>query len=293
MFSLVSLTSNAYYIDSPSKIGIVKTGPDQVVLIDSGNNKDAGKRALKILDAQGWQLQAVYNTHFHADHIGGNRLLQERTGCAVYAPGAEQVFVSHPELEPSFLYGAAPPKPLQNRFLLAEASDAQVLTDDALPANLTALPLTGHTPCMTGFLTSDGVLYAADSLCGETALSKYRVFYLHDVAGYLATLDRLEEIGADWFVPSHAPASQDIGPLIRLNREAIDEIAGCICQLCREPLWFDELLAKLFYQYQLKMDMTQYALVGSAVHAYLAWLMELGRITADCSERGLRWKKAD
>ena len=109
MFSLVSLTSNAYYIDSPSKIGIVKTGPDQVVLIDSGNNKDAGKRALKILDAQGWQLQAVYNTHFHADHIGGNRLLQERTGCAVYAPGAEQVFVSHPELEPSFLYGAAPP----------------------------------------------------------------------------------------------------------------------------------------------------------------------------------------
>lgn len=289
MFDLVALTDTAYVIECPSQIGVVKVAPDEVVLIDSGNNKDAGKRILKILDGQGWRLHAVYNTHFHADHIGGNRLLQERTGCAIYAPGAEQVFVTNPELEPAFLYGAAPPKALRNRFLLAEESDAKTLTPSDLPDGLTAVPLPGHTPCMTGFLTSDGVLYAADSVCGETALKKYHVFYLYAVAPYLETLDKLETISAQWYVPSHAPAAQQLSSLIRLNREVIEEICDFLCQACREPKTFDELLADVFARYCLTMDMTQYALVGSAVRAYLAYLTEKDRITPQADGPRLVW----
>ncbi len=292
MFDLVPLTDTAYVIECPSQIGVVKVAPDEVVLIDSGNNKDAGKRILKILDGQGWRLRAVYNTHFHADHIGGNRLLQERTGCAIYAPGAEQVFVTNPELEPAFLYGAAPPKALRNRFLLAEESEAQTLKPSDLPDGLTAVPLPGHTPCMTGFLTNDGVFYAADSVCGETALKKYHVFYLYAVAPYLETLDKLESIPAQWYVPSHAPAARQLSGLIRLNREAIEEICDFLCETCREPQTFDELLADVFAHYCLTMDMTQYALVGSAVRAYLAYLTEKGRIAPQADGPRLVWHTA-
>lgn len=51
--------------------------------------KDAGRKVQKILEAQGWKLTAIINTHSNADHIGGNTLLQNRLNCAVYSTPME------------------------------------------------------------------------------------------------------------------------------------------------------------------------------------------------------------
>jgi len=80
MYELIQVSENCYYIACPAKIGAVKTGPDTVCLIDSGSDKDAAKKVKKHLDANGWKLDAIYNTHSNADHIGGNRYLHEQTG---------------------------------------------------------------------------------------------------------------------------------------------------------------------------------------------------------------------
>ena len=56
---------------------------------DSGNDKDAGKKVLKVLAGKGWRPEMILNTHSHADHIGGNRVIQERTGCRAYCPGLD------------------------------------------------------------------------------------------------------------------------------------------------------------------------------------------------------------
>ena len=120
MYELVKVSEHSYYIQSPAKIGLVMTGPDTVCVIDSGNDKDAGKKVKRHLEANGWKLQAVFNTHSHADHIGGNQYLQKQTGCKVLAPGIDRDFTEHPVLEPSYLYGGNPPKDLRHKFLMAQ-----------------------------------------------------------------------------------------------------------------------------------------------------------------------------
>ena len=50
MYELVQVAENTYYIDCPAKIGVCRTSAEEVWLIDSGNDKDAGRRILKILD---------------------------------------------------------------------------------------------------------------------------------------------------------------------------------------------------------------------------------------------------
>jgi hydroxyacylglutathione hydrolase len=41
------------------------------------------------LDAKGWQLTHILNTHHHGDHAGGNLELKQRTGCTIVGPRAD------------------------------------------------------------------------------------------------------------------------------------------------------------------------------------------------------------
>ena len=91
MYELTQVAGNSYYIQSPAKIGLVRLNDTDVCLIDSGNDKEAGRKVRQILDANGWHLTSIYNTHSNADHIGGNQYLQNQTGCRIYAPGARAV----------------------------------------------------------------------------------------------------------------------------------------------------------------------------------------------------------
>lgn len=86
MYELIQASESCYYIESPAKIGLVRLNETDVCLIDSGSDKDAGRKVRQHLDKNGWRLTAIYNTHSNADHVGGNQYLQKQTGCAVYAP---------------------------------------------------------------------------------------------------------------------------------------------------------------------------------------------------------------
>ena len=122
MYELIQVGESSYYVQSPAKIGIVKLNDTDVCLIDSGSDKDAGRKVRQILETNNWRLIAIYNTHSNADHIGGNKYLQNQTGCKIYAPGIDCGFTNHPLLEPSFLYGGFPPKDLRHKFLMAQES---------------------------------------------------------------------------------------------------------------------------------------------------------------------------
>ena len=293
MYELIQIPdTNCYYIQSPAKIGLVKLDDSRVCLIDSGSDKDAGRKVRQHLDANGWQLSAIYNTHSNADHIGGNKYLQGQTGCQIYAPGIECAFTRRPILEPSFLYGGYPCKDLRHKFLLAQESDARLLTPDVLPEGFALLPLPGHFFDMAGFRTPDDVVYLADCLSSKETLEKYQISFIYDVAAYLKTLEMVQTLEARMFVPAHAEATTDIAPLARYNIQKVQEIAQKILDLCREPLCFESLLQQLFAHYGLAMNFEQYVLVGSTVRSYLAWLKDEGRLQAEFDNNLLLWRRA-
>ena len=291
MYELIQVSERSFYIQSPAKIGLVKLSDRDVCLIDSGNDKDAGRKVRQLLDANGWRLTAIYNTHSNADHIGGNKYLQGQTGCRIYAPGIEQAFTRAPVLEPSFLYGGYPFRELRHKFLMAQESDVQPLTQEVLPEGFTLLPLPGHFFDMAGVRTPDDVVYLADCLSSRETLEKYQIGFVYDVAAYLETLERVKTMQAKWFVPAHAEAGAEIAPLAQYNIDKVWEIAGRILEVCRQPLCFEAILQRLFAAYGLSMDFQQYVLVGSTVRSYLAWLKDTGKLSARCEDNLLLWER--
>ena len=291
MYELIPITGNSYYIQSPSKMGLVRLNNTDVCLIDSGNDKDAGRKVRQLLDANGWHLSAIYNTHSNADHIGGNRYLQGQTGCRIYAQGIECAITRHPVLEPAFLYGGFPPKDLRHKFLMAQESEALELISDVLPEDFELLQLPGHFFHMVGFRSPDNVVYLADCLSSRETLDKYRLSFIYDVAAYLNTLEKVKTMQAVAFVPAHAEVTGNIVPLAQYNIDKVLEIADHIVERCAEPVIFEELLKRLVDDYGLTLTFEQYALVGSTVKSYLAWLKDTGRLTVLFEDNRLLWRR--
>lgn len=293
MYELIQVLNSTYYINCPAKIGLYLDGDKGVYLIDSGNDKEAGRKVRQILDKNGWTLRAILCTHSHADHIGGCKYLQAQTGCKVYAPGVERDFTRHTLLEPALLYGGFPPKALRHKFLMAQESDADELASAELPEGFEIIPLPGHCFEMVGFRTPDNVVFLADCLSSRATLEKYRIGFIYDVQAYLDTLEKVKSLSGAFFVPAHAEACEDVSELAQYNIDTVNEIAGRIKSICTQPVNFEALLKRLFDEYALELSFEQYALVGSTVKSYLAWLMDKGQLKAECKNNMLLWEAAE
>jgi glyoxylase-like metal-dependent hydrolase (beta-lactamase superfamily II) len=290
MYELHQVGEKTYYIECPAKIGIYKTGEHEVVLIDTGNDKEAAKKVLRVLEGEGWTLKAIYNTHSNADHIGGNQWIQKKTDCPVYTTVMEGYFTEHPELESAFLYGGFAQKALRNKFLMAKPSEVQPLTEEVLPEGMTMFSLPGHFFEMVGFRTPDGICFLGDCVFGENIIDKYHFTFIYDVAGYLETLQMIMTMNAKTFIPSHAEATDDIKPLAEKNIAKVREIEAFILKACAGGLNFEEILKRVFDHYALVLDLNQYVLVGSTVRSFLSYLVDQGLMNCRFDSNRLLWE---
>jgi len=278
-------------VRGPTNLGIVAPGDGTAILLDSGNDEDAGRKLLRTLEADGLKLFLIVNTHSNADHCGGNAFLEARTHCRIAATREEAAFIETPLLEPSLLWGGGPPASLRNKFLMAKPSRVTDILEPSGPipgTNLEAVPLPGHFVGMIGIRTPGGTLFCADALASAEILAKYPVYFLYDVAAQLKTLDFLESYPADLFVPCHAAPTRDVRPLVEVNRKALSRVNDTILDLAKtEPSW-EDCLAGLVVRLGIELNPSQYALVHSSIGAHLAYLQDAGEITTRFEEGRLR-----
>ncbi len=289
---LIKVGAKTYYIKNPTNIGIYKIDDKNVYIIDSGNDKEAGKKILKIINDEGWNVLGIIITHSNADHIGGNKVIQDRTNAKIYAYGIEKSITEHPILEPSFLYGGYPFKDLRNKFLLAKESSVKEI-DNNLPKGLEYFSLKGHFFDMIGIKTDDDVYFLADSLFSEETINKYHLFFIYDIKEYLNTLDYLDTLEGKLFIPSHCEATDSIKELININRQKIEEVKNKIYDYCNEEKTFEEILQYIFNTYNLEMNTNQYVLIGSTIRSYLSYLYDDNKLTYIFKDNKMLWKKGE
>lgn len=269
---------NTYYLSGKTNIGLVKEGAE-VILIDSGNDKEAGRKLRQLLDANDLRIKYILNTHSNADHIGANAYLMNQYNCLSYGLGKEVVFSNYPELESSLLYGGFPTKKMKNKFLMAKPCQMKDL--NTLETSIEYFEIPGHFLDMVAYTTLDNVCFLGDAIFPQDIIEKYHLFYIYDVRAYLNTLEKLAELNQQddtIFIPSHGIISTDISEIINLNNTKVNEVIKLILERCQNKIGFDDLFKDILDYFNLTIDLNQYLLVGSTIRNYLAYLVDENKL---------------
>lgn len=289
--SLELLSGNTYYVDCPSCIGVYLLDSSSCLLIDTGASRECAAALLELLDERGIRPVAIINTHFHADHCAGNRLIQERSGCRIFASQPDACFIQNPILAPFALFSASPPPALRNRLLLAQPSlVTDVVEEGTLElagVALQVIGLKGHTLGQIGVVTPDGVAFLGDALIAPEIMERFRFHYLADLGKHFKTLDYLSRAGFEQVVLAHGGPLKGLREAVARNQELFSEIIELLLEMLKTPRTREELLSLLSAALSLPLNTTQYYLFMASVSAFLSYLCATKQISAQVADCGL------
>jgi glyoxylase-like metal-dependent hydrolase (beta-lactamase superfamily II) len=296
ILELVQLGERTWYVPGRVNVGYYEEN-GQGYLIDSGLDDDQGRKLLRLIsEKRNTPLRAIINTHSNPDHIGGNAIIQKRSGCQVWANLIEGLLTERPSLESMMLWSAWPFKDIRGKVIEAKPSKVTFIESDGPIMNtaLTAVPLPGHYFDMIGITTPDDVFFLGDALFDPSILAKYRFSVMLNVAASHATLDKIAATRARWFVPCHAEPTNDISELVRHNKEGLAWVSEAVFgSLADSALTREEILAKVALANGLEMDAVHLLLNLTSVSAHLTYLSEENRVEPFVRDCRLLWRRRE
>ncbi|MBC9247233.1 MBL fold metallo-hydrolase [Paracoccus sp. 11-3] len=249
-------------------------GRNQVAVIDPG--PDHAGHLAALIDAAQNRISHIFVTHAHLDHSAGARRLAEMTGAPVLAFG-EALSGRSPSMQRlARAAGMGGGEGLDMAF----TPDQRLRDDDVITTDewqLRALHTPGHSGGHLSFQWNDVVF------CGDIVMAWSSTIISPpdgDLADYLRSLERLDQIGAARFYPAHGDPigspSTRIAALAQHRRERTTQILGA---LRSGPATAAELARDI---YDVPMH-----LMGAATRNVLAHLIALTDIGAVTHEEKL------
>ena len=269
----------------------------RAVIVDSGPDRDSGKRLLRGIRERGWHLETILTTHAHADHFGGHAEILRRVDVSVLAPPVEAELMRAPVLEPIYLFhGASPLEELTGRFLQAEPSRVDRVVEagpiELVGLQLELLALDGHAHRQLA-LRVDDVLVAADAVFASTVVRRHPLLFAHDVRAQRESAERVGEDRARLAVPGHGEPDTP-NELARATVDAIDAARQAVGEVLGRRAARGLTTAEVLRDVSATLsapsdDIPRWHLNHTTVSAYLAAMRVAGECDVRVKDGELRW----
>lgn len=276
------IKGNSYFCSGIFSIGVYVQG-NNVILIDSGSDKQSTKNTLLALEDAKYTVNAIINTHCHPDHCGGNYFFQQKfPNIKIYATHDEKEFIENPEMAPRcFWQGAAPCIGLQNKHIAPQKYSTvtnvikpykdQVITNGE---EFKIITLPGHTSGSIGIITPDNVLYSGDAIFGEDTFQKHPVLLYTNIGKSLETFNKLASINVHACVFYHGGLlPNDLKSSTQQHKQRIEEIQLKILNyIAKQSRSVDTITQYIMQTYNIPDNIVAFTLTQTTMRAFLTEL---------------------
>lgn len=291
---LVRLGQKTYYIDGQFRVGIYVLEEHQthsdVCIIDTGVDSDTARAIDEVLMKNSLKVALIINTHYHADHCGGNAYFTDKYGCKAYSGKTSAALIGNYDICPSIVWGGFPVEEILNNYFLATPCETYDINGLKLPEGLSLVWLPGHCIDMFAVKTDDEVYFLGDGVVGRETLDAHRLIYIYDIDETFRSLEIMRGLKGSWFVPYHTSPVQKLDDLIDANIEVIRLNIETIKDICTTPLTLDEIISQVFNRYGYRLTMYKYAVEGGVIRTYVSHLYNKGELTSIREDNYIKWK---
>jgi len=288
---IVNITEKVFAVDvGPTYIAGIR-GKDGAALFDTGIDSSCAKKIAKLLDKP---VTAVFCTHYHADHTGGNHFFHSKNGADIFINSGELSFMYNTNLSPAFLYGGRSFDKINGKFLKAtsvpEVKQLPIAPFEFEGTLITPIPTPGHSPAHTSFIADD-ILIAGDSVCSDGLIDKYKMLYFFDAVEGISSLQNMKSVQFDKCVFCHKDIldKSETDKLIDYNIKHIEQIKETVFAHTNGNT-ADEVAVSIMSEMKIPSGMEITLLTIATVKGYLSGLIEEGKVESFC-EKGIRFRK--
>lgn len=197
---------------------------EQNVLVDTGyeSGADELRAQLNTHDVDFTDLTLVVNSHYHSDHLGGNRAIREHCDAPFMMHAYEAQFVNRNDREQTWLTytdQSATLLPIERLAQEGERLSVNGLT-------LRVIVASGHSPAgLCLYCEEEGFLITGDALwAGDVSPIAPSVEGALAALNATISLDKLEQLGAHTLYPGHGEMTDDVPANFRRVREKLDRL---------------------------------------------------------------------
>jgi cyclase len=232
-----------YVLDKSGCNITVSTGPDGILVIDSGYKGQAEQNRARIASMSPGPIRFLLNTHFHFDHVGGNELFAKE-GATIVAHENTRMRMSEEWKGPEILgmkWPTIPPYPENYLATISFKNDLTIHFNNDI-VQIRHIP-GGHSDSdvIITFQKSN-VMHVGDLFLSHS-FPIVDIFHGGSVSGYIAGIDQIIGMCDDEtaIIPGHGPISDLEG--LRTYRDMLIAARDRIDKLMKEGKTLDEVVA--------------------------------------------------